>query len=109
MESHKEVSVQMLREVANNVFDFIQRDLGQDMVKLPSNFYWVVPDDVLYSMGAQPKQLDCGSLNDDSEFVEKAHAHREQAIPLMFMHLAPLLYALAKAVPSFAPPKGESE
>jgi len=109
MENAKQISIQTLRETINSVFDFIERDLGQSAVVPPSNYYWTVPDDALYAMEHPPKQLDCGSLNDDLEFVEAAHANREQAIPLMFMHLAPLLYALAKSVPSFAPPKDQSE
>ena len=52
-------------------------------------------------MSVMPQQLDCGSLADDYEFVKAAHADREQAIPLVLVHLAPLLYALGKAVPSF--------
>jgi hypothetical protein len=71
------------------------------VVQLPANYYWEVPDDALFAMTRKPAQLDCGSLNDDLEFVEQAHQHREQALRVMFIHLAPLLYALSKAVPSF--------
>ena len=89
----------------NSVFDFIEHDLKKSHVQLPADYYWVVPDDSLYVMAQSPTQLDCGNLNDDLDFVEQAHAHREQALPLMFMHLAPLLYALSKAVPSFTSPE----
>ncbi len=109
MENAKQVNIRVLRETINSVFDFIERDPDQSVVALPSNFYWTVPDDALFAMDQPPKQLDCGSLNDDLEFVEAAHATREQATPLMFMHLAPLLYALAKVVPSFAAPTGQPE
>ena len=109
MANAKQVSIKTLRETVSSVFEFIERDLGVSTVELPANYYWSVPDDALYTMGQPPAQLDCGSLNDDLEFVEAAHAHREQAVPLMLMHLAPLLYALAKAVPSFTSPEDESE
>jgi hypothetical protein len=104
MENAKQVDVRVLRETVNAVLDFIERDLGKSAVPLPSNYYWTVTDDALYSMSEPPKQLDCGSLVDDLEFVQAAYANREQAIPLMLIHLAPLLYALAKAVPSFTEP-----
>lgn len=109
MENVKQVSIERLRETINSVFDFIERDLGQSAVPLPSNYYWTVPDDALYMMEHPPKQLDCGSLTDDLEFAEAAYTNREQAIPLMFIHLAPLLYALAKSVPSFTSPKERSK
>lgn len=108
MENARQVSIRTLRETINSVFDFIERDLGRSTVALPANYYWAVPDDALYAMEQPPQQLDCGSLADDLEFVEAAHAHREQAIPLMFMHLGPLLCALAKSVPSFTSPADQS-
>jgi hypothetical protein len=101
----KQVNIRVLRETLNSVLDFIEHDLKKSDVQLPADYYWVVPDDSLYAMPQPPTQLDCGSLNDDLEFVEQAHAHREQALPLIFMHLAPLLVALSKAVPSFTSPE----
>ena len=89
--SPKQVDIRVLRETMNSVFDFIEHDLKKSHVQLPADYYWVVPDDSLYVMAQSPTQLDCGNLNDDLDFVEQAHAHREQALPLMFMHLAPLL------------------
>lgn len=105
MGDHRQVKIQVLRETINGIFDFIERDLGLSTAELPSNFYWTVPDEALYAMEHLPTQLDSGSLNDDLEFVESAHANREQAMPVMFMHLAPLLRALAFAVPSYTSPE----
>jgi hypothetical protein len=65
---------------------------------------WTVPDDELYALEHSPRQLECGSLDDDLEFVESAQCQSRQAIPLMFVHLAPLLRALASAVPSYTSP-----
>jgi hypothetical protein len=105
----KQVDIKMLRETLNSVLDFIEHDLKKSAVQLPADYYWVVPDDALYAMVQPPAQLDCGSLNDDLDFVEQAHEHREQALPVMFIHLAPLLYALSKAVPSFTSPDDQSQ
>ena len=104
MENAKQVDIRALRETVNAVLDFIERDLGKSAVPLPSNYYWVVPDEGLYSMGEPPRQLECGSLVDDLEFVQAAHTNRDQAIPLVLIHLAPLLYALSKALPSYTEP-----
>ena len=102
--STNSVDLKVLREVTNRIFDFIERDLNMKAVELPHNFYWSVGDEVLYEMAQQPQQLDCGSLVDDFEFVESAHKSPEQAIPLVLMHVAPLLKALSIAVPSYKPP-----
>lgn len=98
------VDVNVLREVTNRIFDFIQRDLELRVVDLPENFYWEIPDDDLYELGAEPKQLECGSLADDADFVRAAYEDQSQAIPLVLMHVAPLLRALATAVPSYKAP-----
>jgi hypothetical protein len=54
-------------------------------------------------MGEDVKQLDCGSLTDDFEFVMAAYKDKSQAMPLVLMHIAPLLKALSTAVPSYKP------
>lgn len=102
--STNSVDLKVLREVTNRIFDFIERDLNLKTVELPHNFYWSIGDDVLYEMGQQPQQLDCGSLVDDFDFVASAHKNSGQAIPLDLMHVAPLLRALSIAVPSYKPP-----
>jgi hypothetical protein len=98
------VSIEVLREVTNRIFDFIERDLKTKSVQLPHNYYWSVSDEVLYAMDSQPPQLDVGSLVDDFSFVAAASKDPSQAIPLVLMHIAPLLRALSRAVPSYRPP-----
>lgn len=102
------VDVNVLREVTNRIFDFIQRDLELRVVDLPENFYRDVAEDDLYGMENQPKQLEFGSLADDMEFVEAAHKDPSQAIPETLLHVAPLLRALATAVPNYKPPTKET-
>lgn len=104
MESVTRVEFRTLRETINAIFDFIENDLRLESVELPENFYWTVPDDVLFDMSAPPSQLDVGSLVDDLESVRSAHADRARAFPLMFWHVAPLLYVLKDAVPSYVSP-----
>jgi hypothetical protein len=58
-------------------------------------------------MEHKPQELDCGSLVDDFDFVAAAHKEPDQAIPLVLMHVAPLLKALSTAVPSYKPPVAE--
>lgn len=101
------IEIDVLREVTNRILDFIERDLDIKSVELPHNFYWNVPDDVLYAMDKRPEELDCGSLVDDNDFVISGHKNPRQAIPLLLMHVAPLFKVLSTAVPSYKPPRAK--
>lgn len=72
-------------------------------VELSHNLYWSVDDDDLYEMNKDP-QLNVGSLVDDLEFTSAAHEDASQAVPLVLMHVAPLLKALSTAVPNYKSP-----
>ena len=100
MSSASSVSIDVLRKTINGIFDFIEKDLGVTEVALKQNYYWTVADDVLYATESPPKELDVGSLNDDWDFVLAASKSADQLIPIEFIHVAPLLQALAQAVPS---------
>jgi hypothetical protein len=104
MASPEGVSIEVLRKSINRILDFIEKDLGISEVQLKQNYYWSIADDVLYAMEAPPKQLDVGSLKDDWDFVLSAAKDSGQQIPMLFIHLAPLLHALSRAVPNYASP-----
>ena len=108
MASDSTISIDVLRKTINGIFDFIEKEQrGKTEVELKQNHYWSITDDVLYSMD-EPKQLAVGSLVDDYEFVLSAFKSADQQLPIMFMHIAPLLQALWQAVPNYASP-AESE
>ncbi len=65
MANPNSVSIGTLREAINGVFDFVEKDLGMSEVELKKNYYWDIPEDELYSMENQPKELVVGSLIDD--------------------------------------------
>ena len=67
-----------------------------------SNWALHIDDEALYDVVHQPQELDCGSLVDDFDFVSAAHKDPDQAIPLVLMHVAPLLKALSRAVPTIS-------
>lgn len=100
------VKIQMLRQVINNIFNFIENDLKRAEIELPKDFYWTVNDAAMFSMENSPQQLECGSLIDDWEFVRNAYNDPEEALPLILLHIAPLLQTLATLVPSYAQSKG---
>lgn len=108
MASPNSVSIGTLREVINGVFDFVEKDLGMSEVELKKNYYWDIPEDELYSMENQPKELVVGSLIDDWEFVLSA-SRMDPQIPIEFIHVAPLLRALAQWVPSYISPSGTTK
>jgi hypothetical protein len=100
------ISIDVLRRTINGVFDFIEREQrGVAEVELKQTYYWSITDDVLYSMDEPPKQLAVGSLADDYEFVLSSFKNADQQLPILFMHIAPLLQALWQAVPNYASPR----
>ena len=90
-----EIDVGKLRLITESIFDHIETDLGVESVALDEDYYWVVPDTALYSVDKSPPQLDIGQLSEDLSFLEDLPKDREQAVSLMFLHLAPLLRYLA--------------
>jgi hypothetical protein len=109
MASNHSISIHVLRKTINGIFDFIEKEHpGITKVELKQDHYWSITDDVLYSMENPPKQLAVGSLADDYEFVLSAFKSVDQQLPIMFMHIAPLLQALWQAVPNYASPAESS-
>ena len=103
------ISIDVLRKTINGIFDFIEKERrGRADIELKQNHYWSITDDVLYSMDEPPKQLAVGSLVDDYEFVLSSFKNVDQQLPIMFMHIAPLLQALWQAVPNYASPSESS-
>jgi hypothetical protein len=99
------IDIDVLRKTINGIFDFIEKEQrGIKEVELKQNHYWSVTDDVLYSMDEPPKELAVGSLADDYEFVLSSFKNADQQLPIMFMHIAPLLQALWQAVPNYPSP-----
>ena len=103
MENRRTVQIIVLREVLNRILTFVEDDLGRREMLLAENSYWAIGENDRYSMEIQPQQLECGSLIDDWEFVRSAFDDPGQAIPLTLMHVAPILQALATALPSYPP------
>lgn len=90
-----EIEVQKLRLVAERIFNHIENDLGVRSLPLDNDYYWQIPDAELYSVDKDPPELDIGQLSEDLSFLEDVVSDREQAVSLMFLHLAPLLRYLA--------------
>lgn len=105
MEANNQIDITALREIINKILDFIEKDLGKKTVDLKHNYYWSIMDDALYAMEKKPTDLGCGSLIDDLEFTLNALKKSNQPLPIDLIHVAPLLHAIAHAVPSYGPPK----
>jgi hypothetical protein len=69
--------------------------------------YWNVLDSDLYET-ERPEELGAGSLRDDWEFLLACANDKARQLPIMLIHVAPLLKALSSAVPSYKPPVGKS-
>jgi hypothetical protein len=101
------IQIDALRKVVNGIFDFIEKDLGISEVDLKKDHYWIFDDD-LYGM-ARPEELGAGSLQDDWEFLLSSAKDKAQQLPIMLIHVAPILQALSQAVPSYTSPSQSPE
>jgi hypothetical protein len=108
MASDKSIQIDVLRRVVNGIFDFIEKDLGIREVDLKKDHYWNVFDDDMYEL-ARPEELGAGSLRDDWEFLLSSAKDRGQQLPIMLIHVAPILQALSQAVPSYTSPSESSK
>jgi hypothetical protein len=98
--ANKKIEIAVLRSACERIFEFIERDLKISSIELEEDLYWAVPEDARYDMSEIPTVSHVGNLFDDYDFVEPLLKDRDQAIPLMFEHIAPLLAALANRLPN---------
>lgn len=105
MQAANEIEIAKLRLILNNILDFIEHDLRREKIDLKHDHYWEVPIKQLYEVAAPTPPFNCGSLEDDWNFLVSALTQRNLAIPIMLTHAAPILAALAFAVPSYVEPK----
>jgi hypothetical protein len=104
MASDGSIQIDALRRVINGIFDFIEKDLGVSEVDLKRDHYWNVLADDMYAL-ARPEELGAGSLQDDWEFLLSSAKDKAQQLPIMLLHVAPILQALSQAVPSYTSPR----
>ena len=84
------IEIEELRKITNLIFDHIRDDINVSEINLDKDFYWDIDDDKIYDMESKPVEVDVGQLHDDWEFLSKID-NKEEAVSLMFVHLAPLL------------------
>lgn len=96
----KRIEIALLREACERIFEFIEQDLKIGSIELEEDLYWTLPEEVRHDMSKIPTASHVGNLFDDYDFVVPLTHDRDQAMPLMFEHIAPLLAALAHRLPN---------
>lgn len=95
-----EINIADLRLVVNRILDYIEHDLEQASVRLDEDNYWDVADEERYRFTKAPENFEHGQLYDDWEFLTSILKEKDQAIPLMLIHVAPLLRRIGEQVRS---------
>ena len=108
MASDQAIKIDVLRKTINGILDFIEKDLALSEVKLENDHYWNVLDGETYET-KRPTELGAGSLQDDWEFLLSSAKDKDQQLPIMLIHVAPILHALSQAVPSYTSPSQSPE
>lgn len=93
-----EIDLIALKSVCMEIFDYMIDDLRLNKIELAQRLYWTVPQGERYNLEAHPQKYNVGDLADDFEFVREASVDPDQAVPILFLHVAPILLALATSV-----------
>ena len=93
-----DIDIDKLQRITDRIFDHIRQDLEIDKISMDQDYYWNIPSAALYDMDNDPKDIDVGQLSDDLDFLLKLPPDKDQAISLMFIHLAPLLRYIGEKV-----------
>jgi hypothetical protein len=100
MESNK-IDMTVLRAVFNNIFDFALEGHDGSCLEVDENLYWTLSYDERFDMVNTPRVERVGSLMDDYHFLLAAEKDKEQAVPLLLEHLAPILQYLATRLSNY--------
>lgn len=90
-----EVSTEELRQIANMLFEHLERN-GHSTIKIPHDNYWEVLDAARYNPNAQPCELGVGSLDDDIERLREILQGKTEPLAFGFVWLSPILQAIGK-------------
>jgi hypothetical protein len=93
-----EIKLSELRTVVNRILDHIEHDLGRASVKLDQDSYWDVASKERYDFTKSPENFEHGQLQDDWEFLSAILKDKDQAVALMFIHVAPVLRYLGEEI-----------
>jgi hypothetical protein len=104
MASDTTIEIEVLRKIINGILDFIEKDVGVNRVELTKDHYWNVLDDDVYET-TKPAELGAGSLRDDWEFLLACANDKDQQLPIMLIHVAPILHALSQTLQSYRNPR----
>lgn len=96
-----EIKVSDHRAVINNIFDHMEQDLKIPSFELEHDFYHDFFTGMeIYNPYVKPES-GLGQLYDDWEFLQPLLKDKESSLPLMFIHVAPLLRYIAQSVRSY--------
>lgn len=90
-----EIDVAQLKLITDRIFESLSKRGGA--IVLDWDDYWEVSPDSRYNLGTVPSDLTVGKLSDDLAFLSQVQSARQETVPYMFVHLAPLLSAIAEA------------
>jgi hypothetical protein len=94
----EKINIAELQQITNEFFEHILNVLEIDSIELTESLYWSIHDEEKYKVENQPQNMGLGDLYDDMEFLKHILKDKDQAVPAMMMHLAPILdYLSTKA------------
>ncbi len=92
------ITVDELRVLANNFFDYLEKELGSKEIVIKETMYWHVLAEEKYDVLNQPTDLGVGNLNDDVEFLKALLINKDLAVLPNLFHFASLIDYLSNGI-----------
>ncbi|GGC83413.1 hypothetical protein [Undibacterium terreum] len=101
MGKNKTINLEEFRSVVNAIFSHLIDDLKIKEIELTEDYYWEILESSLYKFDQDPPSPRIGSLADDLDFLSSLLSDKSHAIPIMFLHVAPVLRFIGQNVNPF--------
>jgi hypothetical protein len=91
------VTISEQRAASNKLFDLLEEN-GFHEVEVEKDYYWTVPDEVLYEPAQDPKELLLGQLSSDLEDIRGITEGGARGVSYSLVPLAAILHYVATKV-----------
>jgi hypothetical protein len=87
------ITVEELRELFNILMDHLEKT-GTVSVKLDRDFFWSLPQDQLYNVYEEPKNLNIAQLSESLDFLNQIRLGQREPVGFALVWLADVLRAI---------------
>lgn len=86
-----EIKLTELKSIIDRLFKHIIEVRGVEKVEVKKNLYWNIPEETLYNVNEDPKDIDIGSLCDEWDFISSLLDESKQPVAYQLTEVAAIL------------------